>query len=102
MKPLQSVGKMAILCIPTLNKIHLIMYLKSPEQVEFDPANREHRAAARAFMKRKAWVDSPIRFAHDPNYGSIAEQVQAKLLDWYIKQEDARDAKRRPDLKKVA
>lgn len=66
------------------------MLLKRQELIEFDPANKEHRAAVRAFLKRKAWMDSPIRFAHDPTYGSVADQVQAKLLQWYVAQEDAK------------
>jgi len=66
------------------------MLLKRQETVVFDPTNKEHRAAVRAFLKRKAWVDSPIRFAHDPIYGSVADQVQAKLLQWYADQEDAK------------
>jgi hypothetical protein len=70
------------------------MYLSKPATVNFDPANKAHRAAARAFMKRKAWADCPIRFTHDPQYGSVSEQVQAKLLDWYVAQEEARETKR--------
>ena len=70
------------------------MLLKRMETIDFDPSNKEHRAAVRAFMRRKAWVDSPLRFTHDPNYGSIAEQVQAKLLDWYIAQEEAKASKK--------
>lgn len=66
------------------------MLLKRQETVEFNPANKEHRAAVRAFLKRKAWADSPIRFAHDPVYGSVADQVQAKLLQWYVVQEEAK------------
>lgn len=66
------------------------MLLKRQETVEFNPANKEHRAAVRAFLKRKAWADSPIRFAHDPAYGSVADQVQAKLLQWYVVQEEAK------------
>jgi len=66
------------------------MLLKRQELVEFNPGNKEHRAAARAFLKRKAWVDSPIRFAHDPTFGSVADQVQAKLLDWYVAQEESK------------
>jgi hypothetical protein len=70
------------------------MLLKRPEIVEFDPNNKDHRAAVRAFMKRQAWVDSSIRFAYDPSYGSIADQVKTKLLAWYVSQEDARDNKK--------
>ena len=69
------------------------MLLKRQELVEFNPANKEHRAAVRAFLKRKAWMDSPIRFAQDPTYGSVADQVQAKLLQWYVDQEDAKTNK---------
>lgn len=60
------------------------MLLKRQETIEFDPSKKEHRAAAHAFMKRGAWADSPLRFAYDPSYGSVADQVKAKLLEWYI------------------
>lgn len=64
------------------------MLLKKPEIV-FDPSKKEHRAAVRSFMVRKAWVDSPIRFAYDPAYGSVSDQVQIKLLQWYMDKENA-------------
>ncbi len=70
------------------------MLLKRPDTVSFDPANKEHRAAVRAFLKRGAWIDSPLRFNHDPAYGSVAEQVQNKLLHWYVAQEEARVVKK--------
>ena len=63
------------------------MLLKRKEIIEFDPSKKEHRAAAHAFMKRGAWADSPLRFAYDPSYGSVADQVKAKLLEWYVAQE---------------
>jgi hypothetical protein len=56
------------------------MLLKRQSTIDFDPSNKEHRAAVRAFLKRKAWSDSPLRFSHDPTFGSVADQVQAKLL----------------------
>ncbi len=62
--------------------------LQKPNTVVFDPANRKHRDAVRAFMRRNAWGDSPIRFAYDPQFGSIADQVRSKLLDWYMAKED--------------
>lgn len=68
--------------------------LKRPDTVDFDPANKEHRLAVHAFMRRKAWMDSPLKFSHDPTYGSVADQVQAKLLRWYADQEEAREARR--------
>lgn len=64
--------------------------LPRQELVVFDPANKAHRAAVRAFMKRRAWSDSPLRFAYDPAYGSVADQVQTKLLHWYISQEESK------------
>lgn len=64
------------------------MLLKHTETVEFNPALKEHRAAVRAFLRRRAWNDSPIRFTHDPAYGSVAEQVQSKLLAWYLAKEE--------------
>lgn len=70
------------------------MLLKRPETVDFDPSNKEHRAAVAAFLKRKAWTDSPIRFNHDPEYGSVAAAVQYKTLAWYIAQEEEKEAKR--------
>jgi len=63
------------------------MLLTLPATVEFDPSKKAHRDAVRAFMRRQAWVDSPIRFAYDPAYGSIATQVQTKLLAWYMNKE---------------
>lgn len=63
------------------------MLLKHQETIKFDPSKKEHRAAVAAFLKRRAWSDSPFRFAYDPDYGSVAEQVQAKLLDWYLQKE---------------
>ena len=66
------------------------MLLKRQALIEFDPSNKEHRAAARAFLRRKAWADSPLRFSHDPTYGSVADQVQAKLLQWYVDQEETK------------
>ena len=71
------------------------MLLKRQELVEFNPSDKEHRNAVRLFMKRKAWVDSPMRFSPDPAYNSsVAEQVQAKLLQWFLDQEDSRNNKR--------
>jgi hypothetical protein len=55
-------------------------------------------------MKRRAWADSPIRFTNDPAFGSISDQVQFKLLTWYMeKEEDAvtKRKKRTPESSKV-
>lgn len=60
------------------------MILSANKTVGFDPAIKEHREAVRMFMQRNAWVDSPLRFSFDPAYNSIVEQVQAKLLVWYM------------------
>ena len=76
------------------------MYLNKPATVDFDPTNKEHRAAFRAFMKRKAWADCSMRFTHDPGYGSVSEQVQAKMLDWYVAQDEARESKKKVPLSK--
>ena len=70
------------------------MYLKRPEIVQFDASNKHHRAAARAFLRRKAWVDCPLRFAHDTGYGSVSEQIQTKMLEWYVAQEEAKETKK--------
>lgn len=66
------------------------MLLKRVQTVEFDPSKKSHREAVRAFSVRNAWSDSPLRFSHDPTYGCIAEQVQAKLLKWYMAKESSR------------
>ncbi len=63
------------------------MLLQRQALIDFDPSNKEHRAAVRAFLKRKAWSDSPIRFAQDPSFGSVADAVQTKLLQWYLDHE---------------
>ena len=65
------------------------MLLKKTELVDFDPSKKEHRAAVKAFLKRTAWGDSPVRFKHDPEYSaaSVADQVQSKLLQYYLSKE---------------
>lgn len=70
------------------------MILRNPITTVFDPTNKEHRAAVHAFLKRKTWADTKLRFKHDPEYGSVADQVQSKLLYWYVAQEEARGMKR--------
>jgi hypothetical protein len=60
------------------------MLLKRRETVDFDPTKKDHRAAAAAFMRRRAWGDSPLRFNHDPAFGSVADQVEKKLLAYYL------------------
>ena len=69
------------------------MLLRHPNTVEFNPSNRAHRLAVAAFMKRNAWIDSPLRFSHDPSYGSLAEQVRVKMLLWYISRDVEKAAK---------
>lgn len=66
------------------------MFLQRTQTVSFDPANKEHRAAARLYLKRKSWADSPLRFSHDATYGSVSSQVESKLLNWYADQEEAK------------
>jgi hypothetical protein len=65
------------------------MILSKTATVQFNPAQKIHRAAVKAFMVRRAWVDSPLRFAEDPvyNHASVADQVQSKLLAYYLKKE---------------
>lgn len=63
------------------------MILQRPTTVKFDPNNKEHREAVKAYMKRGSWSDSPIRFSSDPSFGSITTQVQTKLLEWYVSNE---------------
>ncbi len=63
------------------------MSLIHRETVDFDPTKKEHRAAAAAYMRRRAWADSKLRFTHDPCYGSVAEQVEKKLLAYYMSKE---------------
>jgi len=70
------------------------MLLKNPVTIVFDPSNKVHRAAVHALLKRKTWAETSLRFKHDPEYGSVADQVRAKLLLWYVEQEEARGMKR--------
>lgn len=65
------------------------MILTKSETIQFNPAQKLHRAAAKAFMVRRAWADSPLRFTYDPEYNqtSVAEQVQSKLLAYYLNKE---------------
>ncbi len=64
------------------------MMLQRTPTVAFDPSIKAHRAAVRAFMRRRAWADSPLRFTHDPAFGSVADQVTSKLLEWYADREE--------------
>ena len=66
------------------------MLLKRRETIVFNPSDREHRAAVRAFLKRMAWADSPLRFSYNSAFGSVAEKVQTRLLQWYLDQEEAK------------
>lgn len=61
--------------------------LQHTQPVQFNPADPAHRKAVANFMKRTAWADSEFRFAHDPAFGSVADQVKVKLLHWYIAQD---------------
>lgn len=63
------------------------MFLKTPAVVDFDPNNREHRQAVRDFRRRRAWGDTSLRFTYDPKFGSIANQVESKMLEWYLSRE---------------
>lgn len=65
------------------------MILQKMSSTNFDPSNKEHREAVGAFLKRTAWGDSKFRFTHDPAYDSVADQVKAKLLAWYLKNDKA-------------
>ncbi len=75
------------------------MFLQRTQTVDFDPNNKEHRDAVRQFLKRKTWADSPIRFSHDAAYGSVASQVESKLLRWYVDQEEAKGEKKKSQLR---
>lgn len=70
------------------------MPLQRTKTVKFDPANKEHRDAVRAFMKRRAWSDTNFRFSHEPEYGSIVDQVMEKLTNWFLEQEESKATKR--------
>jgi hypothetical protein len=63
------------------------MILRPYPIVDFDPTKKEHRAAANAFLRRGAWMDSPLRFSHDSAFSSVSDQVRAKLLNWYVNRE---------------
>jgi len=69
------------------------MFIKPVQTIDFDPSNKKHREAVAAFMVRKAWADSPLRFTHDPAYGSVAQQVQTKMLEYYMGKEFAKKTK---------
>lgn len=63
------------------------MLLKKSAEVTFDPANADHREAVKRFMIRNSWADAGIKFAHNPAYGNLVNQVQTMLLEWYLEQE---------------
>ncbi len=60
------------------------MPLEKQNTVKFDPSKKAHRESAAAFMRRRSWSDSPIRFSHDPVYGCVADQIEKKLLNYYM------------------
>lgn len=78
------------------------MILQKPNTTPFDPANKAHRHAVAAFLKRNAWADSPIRFSYDPTYGSVSDQVRAKMLTWYMDKEMIKIPKSASAVKKIA
>jgi hypothetical protein len=63
------------------------MPLEKQNTVKFDPSKKVHRESVAAFMRRRSWSDSPIRFSHDPAYGSVADQVEKKMLAYYMEKE---------------
>jgi hypothetical protein len=69
------------------------MYLKVRGTVDFDASKPEHRRAVIDFRRRRAWADTNFRFSYDPQYGSVAAQVESKLLEWYINRDRCRAAK---------
>lgn len=60
------------------------MILKHLKRVDFDPNIQEHRQAVMNFLRRRAWADSNFKFSYDSAYTSVANQVQDKLLKWYL------------------
>lgn len=66
------------------------MSLQKTNGVAFDPSIIEHRNAVKSYLKRNAWRDADICFAHDPKFNSLVEQVRTKMLNWYISQEDVK------------
>jgi hypothetical protein len=60
------------------------MPLEKQNTVKFDPSKKAHRASAAAFMRRRSWSDAPIRFSHDPAFGCVADQIEKKLLTYYM------------------
>jgi hypothetical protein len=54
----------------------------------FDPSNEKHRSTVAYFVKNARWAPDAPRWAPDAKYISTAHQVQAKLLDWYIANEE--------------
>lgn len=64
------------------------MFIKPQPTVDFDPSIKMHRQAVYSFLKRKAWIDSPIKFRRDPAFTCLVTQVQTKLLLWHAEQEN--------------
>ena len=60
------------------------MPLEKQNTVKFDPSKKAHRESAAAFMRRRSWGDAPIRFSHDPAFGCVADQIEKKLLTYYM------------------
>ena len=71
------------------------MLLKVRDKVKFDPSNREHRNAIKAFLKRNAWNDTEFRFSLEPEYHNLIDMCQSMLLDWYLSNDLNTDVERK-------
>jgi len=60
--------------------------LQRQTRVNFDPTNKEHRAA---YVKFKATGRWDIFFFADPKYDSIPRTIEGKLAEWATRVETA-------------
>lgn len=55
--------------------------------IEFDPANKDHRAHYANFIINNGWHKSPVMFYVEPNYGNVLDMIRDKLSAHYLEQE---------------
>ena len=57
--------------------------LRARQEVVFNPANPDHRAAYLRFLTERSWKNGP-KFEFDSRYTNIPEMCRDKLLKHYM------------------
>ncbi len=63
------------------------MLLTHKTTVKFDPSKKSHRNVVRQYLATGRLATDEYKFAHNPKYVSVAHQLQAELLQYYLNKE---------------